>query len=400
MELLARVRGTCRLRWIADVADPALGPMARLLARSGEVLDTAGRSAREVAADLASGPDPGIDGVVAFGDTQLETAALLAGALGLPGNPPASVALLNDKLEQRRALAAAGIEVPGFRLLGPGVPASIAEATDGLTFPLVVKPLQGDSSRDVVAVADAARLRDALDAAGTTGVLVEEFLADRAEPPAPGIAGYVSVESIAADGRVVPIAITGKFPLAEPFRETGNFMPHPLPRDEAHEVLSLAERAAHALGVRSGALHIEIKLTPTGPRVIEVNGRVGGGAIDVLAFRRFGRSLTHLAVDVALGRPLTAEPEAAAAHAGPFLYECFLQAPTSATRFGGLRGLEAVAALDGVSDVFANRSAGDELDWRAGSQGYLLRVSGTSPDLVALGHVPAAVLAAADPTYD
>ena len=89
-----------------------------------------------------------------------------------------------------------------------------------------------------------------------------------------------------------------RFPLAEPFRETGDFMPHPLETEEAETVVAVAIAAAEALGVRSGALHTEIKLTPDGPRIIEVNGRIGGGAIDALYARRFGTSLTELAESI------------------------------------------------------------------------------------------------------
>ena len=157
---------------------------------------------------------------------------------------------------------------------------------------------------------------------------------------------------------------------------------------------------ARSLGVRSGALHTEIKLTPDGPRIIEVNGRIGGGAIDALYARRFGTSLTELAAAIALGIAPDAIAELPASADGPFLYEFFAQPPTTATALRAIGGLDAIVGVAGAESVSPNRSTGDALDWRNGSQGYVLRVSGTADDLAVLGSVPTAVLTAALIEYD
>jgi biotin carboxylase len=194
--------------------------------------------------------------------------------------------------------------------------------------------------------------------------------------------------------------VTGKFPLAPPFRETGNFMPHPLDETEAGEVLRLATEAAVALGVRSGVLHVEIKLTPDGPRIIEVNGRVAGGAIDLIFARRNDHSLTQLAALAALGTPLDVVAEEPATWPGPFDYEFFAQPPMTAARLVSVRGSDGIIGTAGAETVAANRSPGDELDWRNGSQEYVLRVTGTAPDREAVAAVPDAILAVASITYE
>ena len=65
-------------------------------------------------------------------------------------------------------------------------------------------------------------------------------------------------------------------------------------------MLDLATAALRALGVRTGGFHTEIKLTPDGPRVIEVNGRLGGGVPEML-LQASGESLMRLSMRVALG---------------------------------------------------------------------------------------------------
>ena len=279
----------------------------------------------------------------------------------------------------------------------------------GLAFPVVVKPLQGHSSRDVSLVEDLEQLGElfaAVAAASASaegieadGFIIEEYLADRPSD-GPPLRFYSSVEMMVQQGRPIPLALTGKFPIAAPFRETGNFMRHPLDAAEAAEVLQLAVDAARSLGVWSGALHVEIKLTPHGPRLIEINGRVGGGAIDNIFTRRFGRSLTALAAGVALGVPVDLDAEAPDPSEGPFMYEFFVQPPKAATRLVSIGNVDRIVGTAGAETVTVRRSPGDVLDWRAGSQGYVMRVTGLAADLGELASVPEAVTEAADLVYE
>jgi len=396
MDLAARLAARCEIVWVTDLSDEALGPMRRLLPRLGAVVDTAERSIADVADDVSR---CAVQGVAAFCDPQLRVAARLAAELGLPGNSVDVVRHLDDKFAQRQRLAAGGVAGPRFAVVPPGDSAAVDAAIAAVPTPAVIKPVRGDSSRDVVAVADADAARQVL--SGADGdMIIEEYLRDGVDVVATGMGSYVSVEAVVQFGEPIPLAVTGKFPLAEPFRESGNFMPHPLDADLAAEVLELGSAAARALGVENGALHVEVKLTPDGPRVIEVNGRVGGGAIDALFARRHGVSLTELAVDVALGRPLDVSAEVPVTSAGPFDYEFFAQPPLSARALRSIAGSDRIVGVAGAVEAAANRAPGDTLDWRNGSQGYVLRVSGRADDLAGVLAAPAAILAAANIQYD
>ncbi len=403
LELVESVGDAYGIVWVVEASDPALGSWARLLPRLGPVVDVAGRDATAVAADLAT---LGVDGVVAFTDSQLLTASLLGAALGLEGNPPEVVEALTDKAVQRRALAGAGLDGPRFASLPAGTtPEEARRILGGFRFPVVVKPQRGSGSQDTFPAQDGAALdaylAGALGPDGSGGDLVVEEWLDDAEPRERQVFGdYVSVEAVARRGIIVPLAVTGKFPLGAPCRETGNFLPHHLDEERAADVVDLAVDAARALGVVSGALHIEVKLTPSGPRVIEVNGRVGGGGIDALYAATYGRSLSSVAAAVALGEPVDLGSFAPDRESGTFAYAYFVQPPIEARRLTGLDHLDAVLALEGVLDTSVNRSIGDRLDWRDGSQGYLLSVRGTADGLEALGRVPAQVRSVLSATFE
>ena len=60
-------------------------------------------------------------------------------------------------------------------------------------------------------------------------------------------------------------------------------MPSALPDDRQESVRLVATAAIHALGITIGVTHTEVKLTPDGPKIIEVNGRLGGSVAPLLA---------------------------------------------------------------------------------------------------------------------
>ncbi|WP_424186828.1 ATP-grasp domain-containing protein [Actinokineospora sp. G85] len=263
--------------------------------------------------DLA---DPGLvehlrghapSGVQTFSEPMLGPTSALAGALGLPFHDAATVTLLTSKKAQRQRLRDAGVDKTASVPLDD--PALWDEVVAQVGLPVVVKPVVGVSSRNTVLVHDleegralvAAILRD------EGAVVVEEYL--RGVEVADPWGDYVSVESVAQDGRVRHLAVTGKLRLAPPFRECGQFWPARLPAAEIAEIEQLATRAITALGVQSGILHTEVKLTGAGPRVIEVNGRAGGYIPD-LARHAAGIDLVGVGADLALGRRVELPPVA------------------------------------------------------------------------------------------
>ncbi len=180
-----------------------------------------------------------------------------------------------------------------------------------------------------------------------------------------------------SSGEISHVAVTGRFSLAEPFRETGFFIPAELPQSQLDAVLELATAALRALEVRNGDCHTEIKLTPDGPRVIEVNGRLGGGIPEML-LQASGVPLFELSMRAALDERVVVNHLVPCRRVG-WLFE--FQPPTDACRVLSIQGLDRLARLAGVNAVFVNRAPGDEIDWRAsGGSHFIYSVSGVSAD--------------------
>lgn len=122
------------------------------------------------------------------------------------------------------------------------------------------------------------------------GVLVEEYLAGP----------EISVECATFQGVTTALAVTRKdIGFAPYFEETGHtvtagdpLLPHVAP---------IAAQAVRALGITDGVQHVEMRLTSTGPRIIEVNARIGGDLIGTLVHLATGLDLPRIAADIACG---------------------------------------------------------------------------------------------------
>lgn len=235
-------------------------------------------------------------GVTTFSEGMVPFTARLAHGLGMPYHDLETATRLTDKRAQRRRLAEQGVDaVWSVAVTSRDEALELIGSRPG---PVVVKPVRGQSSIDTHFVASAADLPEDLHPSAERPFLVEEFLRGRDEGD---FGDYVSVESLVVEGRVHTLGVTGKFPLMPPFREHGQFVPSHLPESERADVARLAADAALALGIRRGLVHTEIKLTPDGPRIIEVNGRLGG-FMPWMYQRATGLNLLELGLRAACGQ--------------------------------------------------------------------------------------------------
>lgn len=289
----------------------------------------------------------GFDGVLTSCDYYLPAAAHLAERLGLPGPAPQAVANACSKDATRRILADAGVPGPRHAVCHDWDDTAAAAARLG--YPLVVKPVDlcgGMYVRQVADVTDLAtayqELRDfPVNARGqrrSPVVLLEELLTGP----------EVSVETVSHNGECHVIGVTSKSVGGEPaFIETGHAFPAGLDERRERQAADTAVAALTALGLDQVVAHTEVKLTPDGPRVVEVNPRPAGNRITELVRHVTGIDLPAAAVDVCLGRrpDLTRRTTGARSAAIGFLL------PDRAGELAGVDGGAAAAAVPGVHEV-------------------------------------------------
>ncbi|MFE9976656.1 acetyl-CoA carboxylase biotin carboxylase subunit family protein [Streptomyces hirsutus] len=335
-----------------------------LMAEFGILCDIVGLAAIE-AADRTRKHN--LAGILTFSDYQLELTAQLAALLKLPFNTLSSVRALTRKHVQRELLNAVGASDAPTRLVTDA--GSAWKALHRIGLPAVLKPDHGTGSRSTYRIRtreDLGRACAELFGEGSGQGAAEAFVLE-AEIRGATLdwpwGDYVSVESAVQDGQFRHLATTGKFPLAEPYRETGSFLPAALPADLHRQVLSVVTRALTALQAGQGLCHTEVKLTPDGPQVIEVNGRLGGRVQELLA-QSMGINAIELAARIALGEAGAMDVLPDTPYSIAFLYASV--PPIGATRLLSVQGTDELQRKPEISRVILHQKDGTELDWRRG----------------------------------
>lgn len=318
-------------------------------------------------------------GIVTFSEGMIAPTARLAHLLELPYHSLHDVGAITRKDLQRKRLAEQGVESVRFHEVTRVE--EVGAALDRVGLPAIVKPTTGAASRHTVSVtseaqcaAAVARILDST-ASPPRAAIVEELLVGR--PVDAPWGDYLAVDCVADGEEVRPLFVTSKFALAEPYRERGGYgQASTVPAAEMRSAQDLACRAVGALGIRTGIADVELKLTPAGPRVIEVNGRLGGW-VDDLAVRSATADPADTAVRAALGRPPAAPPPARSDDAVAFHY--LVMPPVTAHRVREVReGLFKLRERPEVERVSITTRPGASADWRHGTDGGVAAVLGTA----------------------
>jgi len=185
------------------------------------------------------------------------------------------------KRDQRMAMTAAGLDGFQPRYNPMNSLAELADACDGLRFPVVLKPSDGSSGLGVVLIPDIEGVPDAVaavnglrnyDGGPFEGWLVEEYAAG----------DEVSLQALAIAGHVEILTYSEKFALLErsvghriaTFREGGHVVS---PFSEMAKGLGvLVGKCIAAVGYSNGPFHIDLVRRGDAVRVLEMGFRLSG----------------------------------------------------------------------------------------------------------------------------
>jgi biotin carboxylase len=314
----ARARGV----WLAVVDRDPAAPGFRLADRRC-ILSTEDEPAIERLVGALE-----IDGIVSPGtDWPVGVAARIAERTGLP-HPisPQTAVLATNKLRQRERLAEAGVPQPRSWVVGG------EDAPPELSGPAVVKAPDRQGQKGLTLVTDPAGLPAAIEiarGASRSGLaLVEEFV-DGPE---------VTVVGFSAGGVFTALTVTDRVVADPPAFGVAPAHVWPAALADIGTASDTAARTVAALGIENGPSYTQLRIGPTGPQVIEVAARLGGGHDAELAQAVTGVDLNGLAIDAALGLELAVpQPQAIAGGA----VTRFLVAPP-----GAFAGVEVPEGLE------------------------------------------------------
>ncbi|MBD1539307.1 ATP-grasp domain-containing protein [Arthrobacter sp. S13_S34] len=239
--------------------------------------------------------------VMTWDETFVALVADVADLHDLPCMSPQAVANCRDKYATRSLLNAAGIS-PVHASLVSSEEEAVHEVRSSGGYPVILKPRSLAASVGVVLANDEAQLREAYRHSESSaypglgrqpGTLIEQFL-DGDE---------ISVDCIVFQGNVSCANVARKrLGPAPHFEEIGHLVCPWTNEEWFAEVEHMLQNVHTALGVSSGITHAEIRLTGKGPRLVELNCRLGGDLIPFLGYLAHGTDLVTAAKEIAFGR--------------------------------------------------------------------------------------------------
>ncbi|MEU7788989.1 ATP-grasp domain-containing protein [Amycolatopsis sp. NPDC049159] len=328
--ILAALRPHFRL-WLLDSVDPTW--------QTEHVDGVTVTDTRDPAAlaDAAGKLEFQPDGVLTYDESLVTAVARFAQDAGLPGSPPEAVQACRDKAATRSTLAEAGVPQPASRPVASAEDA--VAAAEAIGYPVVIKARGLAGSLGVLRADTAEQVADAFTAAAGASwpgvpryeadVLVEELLTGP----------EISVDAVVDHGVCHPLVIARKQTGFEPFfEETGHVVDADDPLFDDADLLDQLDQVHKGIGFTCGATHTEFKLTPRGPRLVEINARLGGDFIPRLGILAAGADPVVAAGRVAVGLPPTPRRALRKTAAIRFLYpsrDCEVTATTvRPERFG------------------------------------------------------------------
>lgn len=245
----------------------------------------------------------GVKGILAYAsDPAALPAAIIADRLGLPTNPPGSVAILGVKHKFREFLRENGLPCPKVYTFHPEEDMdNIKESIKNFSLPIVVKPTDSSGSKGVSMLEDLEGLRKAIEWADRYSrnkiLIIEEFITR-------GFPHVIGGDIFVLDGKVVLLgemaclrdnSRTGLIPIGEK-------KPSGLNQLQISRIYDTLQHVITALQIRFGELNIEILLDKDDEvHILELGPRAGGNMIPIQLSDAYGVDLVRANVAAAMG---------------------------------------------------------------------------------------------------
>jgi biotin carboxylase len=304
------------------------------------------------------------DHIIALSEFDLELAAQLREALGVPGSRPADVKRVRDKVAMKQHVARGGVRVPRF--IPTSSPDEVMAFARVIGLPLILKPRDGAASHGVIEVRTWSELEAALASIALERYECEEFItgdvyqldgliaAGRLQAMRP--ARCLNTDLQFARGERVGSVLNDDPELEERFRE-------------------FALRVLRALELDNSAFHLEVFRTrPTSDAepdelvFLEIGARVGGAQITYMWRDLYDVDLNDAWIRLQLGEPLRLPQLDASSPVGGFLLvpeppdvPCQVESATSL--IGTIAGLYA-EFLPPVGTILDGRGGYDDIAGR------------------------------------
>lgn len=258
-------------------------------------------STRDREAAIVIAREHAVDGVVSIAsDIAVPTLAVVVDDLELPGITLSVAEKVTNKGEMRQHLWAAGVPAPAF-----GIATSVDDAqhiASRIGYPLIVKPVDRAGGYAITKVLEPSTLEVAFKRAQSSSFVSQAVLEELM------VGAEICVDFMVFCGKLHIVGLSDTVASPPPVGvELRHIIPSMLSRKAQDECHQLTLRVIEALGLDNCAGFLEIMVTTSGCKVIEVAGRLSGLAENLIQVAT-GIDVTKAVIDIAMGREPNVKP--------------------------------------------------------------------------------------------
>lgn len=296
---------------------------------------------------VAAAMDYRPDGIMTLAtDMPMRGVAKASEALGLHSISYETAVMATDKFDMIKAFKRHGVPSPWYYTVDSIEELMALERR--LSYPCIMKPTDNAGSHGVIHARNFEDLLDYFEYSHNCSrhgkVIIEEYLTGP----------EISVEVMVVDGVANILQITDKRTTGVPFFvEIGHTQPTRFVPDVCKSIKEVTAAACHAVGIDNGPAHVEMKVSPRGPKMIELGARMGGDNITThLVPLSTGIDMVKATIDVALGNKPDITPK----------FECgsairYFVAPYG--KIKSISGIEKAEAIPGVKQITFTKQIGE-----------------------------------------
>lgn len=233
--------------------------------------------------------------IVSFVDSNVANALKLCEEFCQNGLSSTTAEIMENKAMTRSALEGLPCS-PAYMTVSAGQTADVQAIKALNRFPLIVKSSSSTGSKDVLQASSIGQLQQHIrklhEKDQDDQIIIEEFIEG----------DQYLVEVIVHEGKIhIAGVIEQEITFGKRFIITGYGVLGIIPVQMRQSLMEVLESIVERLAIRNAALHAELRLTQSGWRLIEINPRISGGAMNKMLQAAFGFDLAEETLKLYLG---------------------------------------------------------------------------------------------------
>jgi biotin carboxylase len=233
--------------------------------------------------------------ITSFVAKHVQIASLLADEYCLNYLSTEALGIMENK-EKTRSFFANQSFTPRFKLITKDIPLPFGFTYQKLKFPVVVKCASSTGSKDVLFAANMRKLEENVSKLRSKNpnetIIIEEYV----------VGDQYLVEVLVSNWQIlIGAIIKQEITKGKRFIVTGYGVLAEVPMSLEDSLMEVIETIVSSLDFKNGAFHLELRLAEDGWKLIEINPRISGGAMNKMIQAAFGYSLVEETLKILVG---------------------------------------------------------------------------------------------------